>query len=72
MKDLIINSAMNNIEKNCNYSKEKLAEIKYGLASLYLTITKTIVIFSISYLLGIIVNYILNPALLIRSVSNRL
>ena len=52
MKDLIINSAINNIEKNCNYSKEKLAEIRYGLASLYLAITKLIVIFSISYFLG--------------------
>lgn len=52
MKDLIINSAMQNIENNCNYTKEKLAEIKYGLASLYSTITKTIVIFSISYMLG--------------------
>ena len=52
MKDLLINSAMQNIEKNCNYTKEKLAEIKYGLASLYSTITKTIVIFSIAYMLG--------------------
>ena len=52
MKDLIINSAMQNIENNCNYTKEKLVEIKYGLASLYSTITKTIVIFSISYMLG--------------------
>lgn len=52
MKDLIINSAMNNIENNCNYTKEKLAEIRYGLAGLYSTVTKTIVIFSISYMLG--------------------
>ena len=52
MKDLIINSAMNNIQKYYDYDKEKLAEIRYGLASLYLTITKTIVIFSLSYLLG--------------------
>lgn len=52
MKDLIINSAISNIENNCNYTKEKLAEIKYGLAGLYSTVTKTIVIFSISYFLG--------------------
>ena len=52
MKDLLINSAMSNIEKNLNYDKEKLAEIRYGLASLYLTITKTIVIFTLSYLMG--------------------
>lgn len=54
MKDLLINSAMNNVENNCNYTKEQLAEIRYGLASLYSTVTKTIVIFSISYLLGTI------------------
>lgn len=52
MKDLIINSAMNNVERNCSYDAEELAEIRYGLASLYLTLTKTIVIFSISYVLG--------------------
>lgn len=52
MKDLLINSTINNIEKNCNYDAEELAEIRYGLASLYLTITKTIVIFSISYIIG--------------------
>ncbi len=54
MKDLLINSAMNNIEKYNNYNKTELAEIKYGLASLYMTITKTIVIFGLSYILGYI------------------
>lgn len=52
MKDLLINSAMSNIEKYNNYNEVKLAEIRYGLASLYLTITKTVVIFGLSYLLG--------------------
>lgn len=54
MKDLLINSAMSNIEKYYEYDKTKLAEIRYGLASLYLTITKTVVIFTISYILGYI------------------
>ena len=54
MKDLLINSAMSNIKKYNNYDEVKLAEIRYGLASLYLTITKTVVIFGLSYLLGYI------------------
>ncbi len=52
MKDLIINSAMKNIEANCDYTQEKLEEIHYGLASLYSTISKSVVIFTISYILG--------------------
>lgn len=52
MKDLLINSTMNNIRKYYNYDDESLAEIRYGLASLYLTISKTIVIFGISYFIG--------------------
>lgn len=54
MKDLLINSTINNITKYYNYDDETLAEIRYGLASLYLTITKTIVIFGISYFMGYI------------------
>lgn len=54
MKDLLINSAMSNIKKYNNYDEVKLAEIRYGLASLYLTITKTVVIFGLSYILGYI------------------
>lgn len=54
MKDLLINSAMTNINKYYDYDDVKLAEIRYGLASLYLTLTKTIVIFTLSYLLGYI------------------
>jgi len=63
MKDLLINSAMNNIEKYCNYDKVKLKEIRYGLSSLYLTLTKTIVIFGISYILGYIKPLLLLMAL---------
>lgn len=52
MKDLLINSIMNNIGRYYDYDKEKIVVIRYGLSSLYLNITKTIVIFLISYLLG--------------------
>ena len=45
MKKAIINACMKAItNNNPNINDEKLAEIKYGLEGLYLTITKTIVI----------------------------
>lgn len=53
MKEVIINKAMNHIKENGNYSEEKLAEIRYGLSTLYINITKTIVIFILDYFLGI-------------------
>lgn len=53
MKKFIINKIMNSIKTKENYDEEKLLEIKYGLESLYITITKTIVYFTFAYLLGI-------------------
>ena len=53
MKTKIIDGSMNLIKKNSNYSEEKLAEIKYGLEGVYLTISKLIVIGLIAYILGI-------------------
>lgn len=51
MKEVIINNTMNLIEKNYSYPKEKLALIKYGLESIYLTIFKisTLLIISIIF-----------------------
>lgn len=43
---------MNNIKKYYNYDEVKLAEIKYGLETLYLTITKTIILVLISIIFG--------------------
>lgn len=54
MKDLIINKAMNSIKSKNNYDDVKLAEIKYGLSTLYINITKTIVIITSAILLNII------------------
>jgi len=54
MKEKIINFAMSTIKKNLDYDETKLAEIKYGLESFYLTATKLIVIALIAILLGII------------------
>lgn len=53
MKNLVVTGIMNNITKYYNYDNTKLSEIKYGIESLYLTITKTIIIFIISFLLNI-------------------
>ena len=52
MKQTIINSTMNNIKKHKQLDEIKLAEIKYGLESLYLTLTKIFIIILISIPLG--------------------
>jgi len=44
MKKILINKCMNYIEKNTDYDKTKLAEIKYGLEAIYLTFSKLIII----------------------------
>lgn len=54
MKDLLVNSMIKNISKYYSYDEEKIQIIKYGLSSLYLTLSKSIVIFSLAYFLGII------------------
>lgn len=53
MKKFIINKCMNYIKKNTNYNKTKLEEIEYGLVSIYLTISKMIIISIIALLLGV-------------------
>ncbi len=55
MKKRFLNSIRNSIRKQYpNYTKDKLDEIMYGIEGLYLTITKTIVIFTIALILGIV------------------
>lgn len=44
---------MNIISGTSKYNKEQLEEIKYGLESIYLTISKVVVILFISFLLGL-------------------
>lgn len=53
MKKFIISKCINYIKKNTNYDKIKLAEIKYGLEAIYLTISKLIIIFILAVILGI-------------------
>ena len=55
MKKKLLDISINRIKKKYpDYDEEKLEIITYGLESLYITITKTIVIFSIALILGIV------------------
>lgn len=53
MKKFIINKCMDYIKDNTNYDSVKLLEIEYGLVSIYLTISKLIIVFLLSIILGI-------------------
>lgn len=53
MKKFITNQCMNYIKKNTNYDDIKLKEIEYGLISIYLTLSKIIIILALSIFLGI-------------------
>ena len=54
MKKLFLNSAINFIKKNnSNITDTQLEEVEYGLESIYLTITKMIIIFSLAAILNI-------------------
>ena len=55
MKELFVGSSIDLIKKQCpEYDNVKIEEIKYGLASIYLMISKTIVIGTIAFILGIL------------------
>lgn len=54
MKKLFLNSIINFIKKNnSNITDIQLEEVEYGLESIYLTITKMIIIFSLAAILNI-------------------
>lgn len=54
MRNIVINPLIQFIRtNNPQYSDEKMAEIRYGLVSIYILITKLVVIFLLSILLGI-------------------
>ncbi len=54
MRDLVINKQLSLIQKYNNFDEEKLSIIKYGLESIYILITKSIVVFLVSYFLGLL------------------
>lgn len=54
MKKRLLNEIRKQIKKQYpSYSNDKLDEIMYGVEGIYLTITKTIIIFSLALILGI-------------------
>lgn len=59
MKKFVLDNCMNIITNNKQYDDIKLAEIKYGLEGLYLTVSKLIIITTIAIILGILKEYIL-------------
>ena len=59
MKAILIDSIMNNIVKYYSYSEFELNKIRYGIETLYMTITKGIVITFIAALLAILKEYLL-------------
>lgn len=55
MKKKLLEASINRIRKKYpEYDEEKLEVIEYGLDALYITITKTVVIFSLALILGVI------------------
>lgn len=53
MKKKFLNSSINLIKKNKQYTQDELDIISYGLESIYLVITKAIIIFAIAIVLNI-------------------
>lgn len=53
MKNAVINGLIGFISKYNNFNETKIEELKYGLLSIYLLVTKLIIILIISLLLGI-------------------
>lgn len=55
MKSIIMQKIINFIiNNNPKYDSEQLEIIKYGLESIYITVTKSIIIFFIAFLLGLV------------------
>ena len=53
IKNFVVNRSMNLINDLNKYDKMQLEEIKYGIESIYLTLSKIIVILIISSILGL-------------------
>lgn len=59
MKKYFLDKSINLIKKYYTYDDIKLKEIRYGLETIYLTLTKTIVIFTLAFFLKIFKELIL-------------
>ena len=54
MRDAIINKQINFIKKYNDFNDEKIEIIKYGLESIYILLTKTVIILVVAYLLHLL------------------
>ena len=60
MKQVFLNKTINSIKKyNPKFDSDEIDKIKYGLEGIYLTITKAIVLITISIMLGILKEFII-------------
>ena len=58
MKKKFLNSSIQFIQKNGNYTDEQLEIIKYGLEGIYLTFTKMIILFCLAYVLDVLKEFV--------------
>lgn len=54
MKQAVLDKSLNFIVKYKDYKEEDLEKLRYGLEGIYLTITKLVIIISLSIILGIL------------------
>ena len=59
VKDKFLNSSIQFIQSNGQYTDEQIEIIAYGLEGIYLTITKMIVLFCLAYILGIMKEFVI-------------
>ncbi|MBR3198411.1 MAG: accessory gene regulator B family protein [Bacilli bacterium] len=72
MREVIVSKALNIIKKdNPDFSNEKMEILEYGLTGFYMFISKSIIIFSVAYFLGILKELVIFMLIYtaIRSVS---
>ena len=54
MREYVINKQIGFIQKYNNFDKDRIEIIKYGLESIYILITKTVIVLTVSYILGLL------------------
>lgn len=54
MKEKILDFCITFLQKNNDYSELELKKLRYGLEGIYLTLTKTIIILLVAFILGIL------------------
>ena len=54
MKEKCMNFCMDLIKQNKDFDEIKLEEIEYGLEAIYITLEKSVVIFTVAFILGIL------------------